>query len=129
MNDRQQSTKAQQAPNANLTWPVPDCPNPRGRTLLYPPSSKRADVTVPVALDPAREQSTADLTATRGVAPHSPSARVARGALSLLTTQPLTWMTSLLTTVLVPQYLGAQGLGQYAVVVTVAGLAGTITTL
>jgi O-antigen/teichoic acid export membrane protein len=56
----------------------------------------------------------------------SPSARIVRGALALLSTQPLTWSTSLLLAVVVPARLGDFALGQSAVGGAVAGLAGTI---
>jgi O-antigen/teichoic acid export membrane protein len=48
---------------------------------------------------------------------------VARGSLALLSTQPLTWGATLLTTALVPQFLGAQGLGELTVLLTVTTLA------
>ena len=59
----------------------------------------------------------------------SPSATVFRGAFALLSTQPLTWAVTLLITVLVPKYLGANGLGQSAFLVTLAGLAGSVVSL
>ncbi len=46
--------------------------------------------------------------------------------MALLCTQPLTWTASALTVVFVPHYLGARGLGEYAVALTVASIAGTI---
>ena len=48
---------------------------------------------------------------------------IARGALSLLSTQPLTWGASLLAASALPRLLGADALGQVAFVVTLAGLA------
>ena len=59
----------------------------------------------------------------------SPSAAVARGALALLSTQPLTWSATLLTTIFAPRFLGAEGYGQYAIAMTIAGLAGVVATL
>jgi O-antigen/teichoic acid export membrane protein len=58
----------------------------------------------------------------------TPSVAVARGALALLSTQPLTWTASLLAAILVPRYLGAQALGEYATAVAAAGLLGSIVT-
>ena len=49
------------------------------------------------------------------------SESVIRGAAMLLAVQPFTWLTSLTAAVLVPHYLGASGLGAYAVAVTLAG--------
>jgi O-antigen/teichoic acid export membrane protein len=54
---------------------------------------------------------------------------VMRGAMALVTTQPLTWAASLLTAIFVPRFLGDQGLGQYVVVVTIANLAGLVAAL
>jgi O-antigen/teichoic acid export membrane protein len=59
----------------------------------------------------------------------SPVATVLRGALALLMTQPITWAASLLATAFVPRYLSDRELGQYAVALTVAGLAGTLMAL
>jgi O-antigen/teichoic acid export membrane protein len=59
----------------------------------------------------------------------SPLVSVLRGAASLLSAQPITWAASLLTTVFVPRYLNAHDLGQFAVVATIAGLAGSILAL
>jgi O-antigen/teichoic acid export membrane protein len=58
-----------------------------------------------------------------------PAVSMARGALSLLSTQPLTWTASLLGAVLVPRYLGDQGLGQYTIAITLANLGGLIASL
>jgi O-antigen/teichoic acid export membrane protein len=52
--------------------------------------------------------------------------RVLRGALALLSTQPITWATSLAIAVLVPRYLGAEALGQYGVASGVAVLVATL---
>jgi O-antigen/teichoic acid export membrane protein len=54
---------------------------------------------------------------------------VLHGAASLLSAQPITWAATLLTTVFVPRYLTAHDLGQYAVLGTIAGLAGSILAL
>jgi O-antigen/teichoic acid export membrane protein len=48
---------------------------------------------------------------------------VARGSIALLSTQPLTWAATLLTTAIVPHYLGAEGLGELTVLVTITALA------
>jgi len=56
-----------------------------------------------------------------------PAAGVLRGALALLSTQPLTWAVSLLCVVLLPRYLGAHGLGEYTVAITIANLTAIVT--
>ena len=53
---------------------------------------------------------------------HSPSASVMRGALMLIGTQPLTWISSFVLAALLPHYLGARELGVLAVALTVTGL-------
>ena len=59
----------------------------------------------------------------------SPTSTVVRGALALLTAQPLTWGASLLVAVFVPQLLGPDGFGQLAVAQTFAFLAATVASL
>jgi O-antigen/teichoic acid export membrane protein len=59
----------------------------------------------------------------------SPVVAVLHGVLAILATQPITWAASLLATVFVPRYLTDRELGQYAVAVTIAGLAGTLVAL
>ena len=54
---------------------------------------------------------------------------IARGALALVSTQPLTWTATLLTTVFLPRFLGDGGLGLYAMVLTLSSLVGTVATL
>lgn len=54
---------------------------------------------------------------------------VTRGALALLGTQPLTWGSSLLTTIALPRLMGADLLGQVTVAMTIAGLGATATSL
>jgi O-antigen/teichoic acid export membrane protein len=54
---------------------------------------------------------------------------VTRGALALMSTQPLTWGASLLTTALAPRLLGAEALGQFTVAVTLVSLVATATSL
>ena len=56
----------------------------------------------------------------------SPSATVARGALALLSTQPLTWATSLAAAVLLPRYLGDQGFGQLSMALNISVLVGMV---
>src|SRR5437867_2804710 len=51
---------------------------------------------------------------------------VTRGALAMLSTQPLTWAGTLLTTVALPRLMGAEALGQYTIAYTIATLAGTV---
>jgi O-antigen/teichoic acid export membrane protein len=50
---------------------------------------------------------------------------IARGALAILRTQPLTWGASLLTIALVPSLLGAEAFGQYTVAITIVSIAST----
>lgn len=57
----------------------------------------------------------------------SPTGRhMARGAFAVLSTQPFTWAASLASAVLVPRFLGADGLGRFAIAWTIASLAGLI---
>jgi O-antigen/teichoic acid export membrane protein len=68
--------------------------------------------------------------ATSNAPKHLPVGQsIVRGALALLTTQPLTWGASLLTAMLLPRLIGADALGQLAIVVTITGLASTICVL
>jgi O-antigen/teichoic acid export membrane protein len=73
--------------------------------------------------------------AAGGAAPNTEAARrrpmesVARGALSLFSTQPLTWTVSLLAAALVPRLLGATLLGEYAILMSLGGIAGAIVSL
>jgi len=55
--------------------------------------------------------------------------KVARGALALLSTQPITWTASLASAVLVPRFLGDEGLGRYAIAWTVGSFIGVIASL
>lgn len=57
--------------------------------------------------------------------PISVGESVTRGALALLSTQPLTWGVSLLAIIAVPQLLGAEALGQYTIAVSIATLGFT----
>jgi O-antigen/teichoic acid export membrane protein len=59
----------------------------------------------------------------------SPGASVARGAMLLLGTQPITWATSLALVVFLPRFLGAEALGEAAVLVTITNLAGAVASL
>jgi O-antigen/teichoic acid export membrane protein len=56
-------------------------------------------------------------------------ARIARGALALLSTQPLTWAASLITAILLPHFLGARALGEYTTALTIASLVGILASL
>jgi O-antigen/teichoic acid export membrane protein len=60
---------------------------------------------------------------------HAPGASVARGALMLLSAQPITWAASLALVVFLPRYLGAEALGEATVLVTISSLAGAIASL
>src|SRR5947209_7875798 len=63
---------------------------------------------------------------------HSPTSRpsnatsIGRGAMALLSTQPLTWAASLLTAGLVPHFLGDASLGDLTLAVAIAGLLGLL---
>ncbi len=93
----------------------------------------------------SRATQTVDLSATASVSPvpaeHEAAAHsadsapqrafhsVARGALALLSTQPLTWLGGLLTAALVPRYLGDERLGQLTLALVIAGFASTVTVM
>src|SRR5581483_1351798 len=55
--------------------------------------------------------------------------RVMRGALLLLSTQPITWACSLAMTIFVPRLLDSRSLGEYSVAVTLSGLLGAVVSL
>lgn len=57
----------------------------------------------------------------------SPEGRIARGAVILLSAQPITWSASLATAVFLPHFLGDRALGQYALASTIALLAAIVT--
>jgi O-antigen/teichoic acid export membrane protein len=79
---------------------------------------------------PPTTESDDAMTATGSNARHLPvGASITRGALALLSTQPVTWAGSLLTTIVAPRLLGAEGLGQYTIAFTIATLAATATGL
>ncbi len=59
----------------------------------------------------------------------SPGAGVLRGALAMLSTQPVTWGITLLVVVLVPRYLGSGGLGQFAAASVIGSLVATVASL
>src|SRR5919201_7038660 len=59
----------------------------------------------------------------------SPTIVIARGAMALLSAQPLTWATSLLSAALVPRFLGDQVLGEYSLAMTIVGLLGLLVLL
>ena len=59
----------------------------------------------------------------------SASRSVLRGALALISTQPLTWAATFFATVFVPRLLGAEGLGHYSVALTLSGVVGMAATL
>jgi polysaccharide transporter, PST family len=54
---------------------------------------------------------------------------IARGALALLSTQPLTWATTLLSVVALPRLLGADVLGQLTVATTISSLGAVVCAL
>jgi O-antigen/teichoic acid export membrane protein len=54
---------------------------------------------------------------------------IARGALAILTVQPLSWGTSLLSAILIPRLLGSDVLGQLTIAATIASIATTFTGL
>lgn len=57
------------------------------------------------------------------------SLQVTRGALALLSTQPLTWGASLATAVLLPGFLGDDALGRFAIAITIGTFVGTLASL
>ena len=57
----------------------------------------------------------------------SPEGRIARGAVVLLSAQPITWVASLAIAVFLPHFLGDRALGQYALASTIALLAAIMT--
>jgi O-antigen/teichoic acid export membrane protein len=59
----------------------------------------------------------------------STTSRVMRGALLLLSTQPITWASSLLLTIFIPRLLDSRSLGEYTVAATLAGLVGALVSL
>ena len=54
---------------------------------------------------------------------------MARGSLAMLSTQPFTWAAALASAILVPRYLGADGLGRFTIAWTIALLAGSVTSV
>jgi O-antigen/teichoic acid export membrane protein len=58
-----------------------------------------------------------------------PTRAVAKGALQLLTTQPLTWATSLIVVALLPRYIGDVALGQVTLAFTLTNLAAPVVSL
>jgi O-antigen/teichoic acid export membrane protein len=61
--------------------------------------------------------------------PDSAFSSVLRGALAMFATQPVTWAAGAAWAIWVPQLLGDQRLGQYAVLTTIASLLGTAAAL
>jgi O-antigen/teichoic acid export membrane protein len=59
----------------------------------------------------------------------SPARSVAKGALAMFSTQPLTWATSLLVVTFLPRLLGAVALGQFALAFTLPNLLGPAVSL
>src|SRR5436190_4224475 len=55
--------------------------------------------------------------------------RVISGALTLLSTQPITWTSSLLLTIFIPRLLDGRSLGEYTIAVTLAALVGEVVSL
>jgi O-antigen/teichoic acid export membrane protein len=100
------------------------------KASIRPPQPSASALIAPPTTDPPEE--TTDGTVAPGHHQHgrlAPSASIMRGALALLSTQPLTWSASLLTTIAVPHFLGASGLGEFALAWTVATLGSTVATL
>jgi O-antigen/teichoic acid export membrane protein len=77
-------------------------------TLTQPPMPDVVPATEPIATSGAQG---------------SVGQSILRGALALLSTQPLTWGVSLLGAAVIPRFLGADALGQYAIAQTIAALA------
>ena len=78
----------------------------------------------PSVRDAAPEAVMARSTAPTPTGHHPVGASIARGALAIVRTQPLTWAASLLTIVLVPRLLGAEAFGEYTVATTIGTVAG-----
>src|SRR5688572_21020738 len=88
------------------------------------PAEMNASASAPPSPDEHREAThSADSAPQRAI--HS----VARGALALLSTQPLTWLGGLLTAALVPRFLGDERLGQLTLALVIAGFASTVTVM
>jgi O-antigen/teichoic acid export membrane protein len=81
-----------------------------------------------VASAPSRQPAPEPPQPAHGIHP-SPMASVARGALLLLSAQPITWAASALSVIVTPRYLGAEALGVFVFCWTIAGIAGTVVTL
>jgi O-antigen/teichoic acid export membrane protein len=79
-------------------------------------------VTASAATEPTPATETAPL-------PASPFSSVARGALAILSTQPLTWAATVAAAIWMPLFLGERALGQYVLLWTLAGLVGTAASL
>lgn len=94
------------------------------RVVLSPPAP-----TVAPTLGSARATVAPPASAPTASGGASPSSTVARGALALLTVQPITWATSLLGAALLPRFLGDAGLGQFALAMTVTAVVGTFVSL
>lgn len=86
-------------------------------------------IVVPTVAEQLRPSTATEQQGTAGQHRVAPLAKVARGAFALLTTQPLTWTTTILTTALVPRYLGDSGFGLYALATTIATVASMIAAL
>jgi O-antigen/teichoic acid export membrane protein len=54
---------------------------------------------------------------------------VARGALTLLSTQPITWAATVASAIYLPRFLGDKHLGEWVLLWTIAGLVGTAASL
>lgn len=93
-----------------------------GLTTAVPkdPADPPSDGTVRVDVDGSAERSNQRDT---------PSRMVAWGALALLSTQPITWLSSFLTTGMLPRTLTAGELGQYSIALTITGLLGAVVSL
>lgn len=59
----------------------------------------------------------------------STTRRVLGGALMLLSTQPITWASSLLLTIFIPRLLDSRSLGEFTIAVTLAALVGEVVSL
>jgi O-antigen/teichoic acid export membrane protein len=62
-------------------------------------------------------------------AAHSVASSIARGALALLTVQPLSWAISLLSAIVGPRLLGSDLLGQLTTAMTITGIVTTLSGL
>src|SRR5690242_10204166 len=87
---------------------------------ITPPAETMTPLDDPVA-DPISEE-----TSQAGA---STIHRVMRGALMMLSTQPITWACSLAMTIFIPRLLDSHSFGEYTVAATLSSLLGAVVSL